>query len=55
MTQEITLAQAAKAAAERERAQIVAWLRKFGSHLVKDQSRALSSAAQAIEAGEHWK
>lgn len=33
--------------------EIVAWLRKFGSHLVKDQSRALSSAADAIERREY--
>lgn len=51
MTQERNLV--AQAAADNERAQIVAWLRGFHwTHRSKDAADRL---AQAIQDGEHWK
>lgn len=39
--------------AQDERAAVVAWLRKYGSHLIASQRRALEGAAINIEQGAH--
>ncbi len=41
--------------AEQERARVVAWLRNFAEFLIRDQERALVSAADAIERRDHLK